>query len=555
MHPLTRREFLRLCGFSFAGMFAASCAPLARTPISGPTKRAGVPVLRLAGGDNGYPSPFAYVRGPGYIRSSYIFDTLIWKDSQGYIPWLATDWQLSSDGKTWRFTLRDGVKWQDGSALTADDVVFTFEYTKKLPANLPHTRGIELINHVIKTDDRHIEIELSKPYAPFLANIAGAVPVIPKHIWGKIANPFEYVAPEAVIGSGPYKLVTYEKTAGAYRYEAYDDFWLGKPFVQRIELVPVADELAALRQGGIDGAGFPYEGGITDEMLAPFQQPTFGIVTAPGDWNAAIHFNLTQGAPYNQVKFRQALAWAIDREELVKQILMGRGDPGTPGWLAPSNPWRNPNVEPYKFNLAKARALLDDLGYADANGDGIRDLPNGKPLEIPLLYDSASFARVPAMLQKMLREAGIAVVLKPVTRAVLDESTASENFQVAITYYGGLGGDPDILRQVFCAKSQARIFYRVQGYLNPRFDELAELQLTTTDDVKRKALVFDLQTILAHEVPVLPLYYPTRYWIYSKNVLASWYYTPGGIAMGPPFTLNKHAFVTGETIGLQIRGR
>jgi len=122
MHPLTRREFLRLCGFSFAGMFAASCAPLARTPISGPTKRAGVPVLRLAGGDNGYPSPFAYVRGPGYIRSSYIFDTLIWKDSQGYIPWLATDWQLSSDGKTWRFTLRDGVKWQDGSALTADDV-------------------------------------------------------------------------------------------------------------------------------------------------------------------------------------------------------------------------------------------------------------------------------------------------------------------------------------------------------------------------------------------------------------------------------------------------
>ena len=90
--------------------------------------------LRLAGGDFGYPSPFAYVRGPGIIQASYLFDTLLWPDSTGKpIPWLASKREHSADGKEWRFTLREGIKWHDGRPLTADDVVFSFNYLSREP--------------------------------------------------------------------------------------------------------------------------------------------------------------------------------------------------------------------------------------------------------------------------------------------------------------------------------------------------------------------------------------------------------------------------------------
>jgi peptide/nickel transport system substrate-binding protein len=125
---------------------------------------------------------------------------------------------------------------------------------------------------------------------------------------------------------------------------------------------------------------------------------------------------------------------------------------------------------------------------------------------------------------------------------------------VAVTYYGGLGGDPDTMRVNFSSKSPSKTFSRALGYANPKFDDLADQQLTATDEAKRKAIIFEMQAILAQDVPVLPLYYPTRIQFARKSVFDNWYYTPGGIAAGPPLTTNKHSFVTGNKTGLTIRG-
>ncbi|MBI5301754.1 MAG: hypothetical protein HY868_06440 [Chloroflexi bacterium] len=547
---MTRRQFLQLLTLASAGTLAG-CLPESLTPILAPRKKSGV-VLRLAGGDIGYPSPFAYVRGPGYVRMSWIFDTLIWKDSQGYIPWLATNWELSNDGKVWTLLLRPDIKWSDGHPLTAEDVAFTFDYIKPLPILSPLMRGIEYVESVRATSDRRVEIALSQPYAPFLANIAGATPIIPKHIWNQIKQPANFLPPEAVIGSGPYKLLSHNAN-GASTYVANENFWLGKPFVQRIELTPVADELQALRDGMLDGAAFPREGGITDAMLAPFEKPEFGILTALGEWNVTIHFNLTRGAPYDQTKFRQACAYAINRAQIVQEILFGRGEVGSPNGLAPSNLWYDKNCEPYAFNPTAANALLDELGYKDINGDSVRETPDGKPLALTLPFDAAQLTHVPEMIRAMLRTVGIAVGLKPLSRAEMDRLTSNGDYSVALIYYGGLAGDPDLMRQTYCGHSPSQAFSRVLGYRDARFCELADQQLIVTDNAKRRAMILEMQSILARDVPALPLYYPTRYWIYRKAVLDNWYYTPGGIASGPPFTLNKHAFVTGQTLGLQIR--
>lgn len=548
-------SFLILAGCSAGG---GSSAPAPTAAGSGPTiaaKPAEVPVLRLPGGDNGYPSPFAYVRGPGYVRMSLLFDTLVWKDSQGTIPWLATEWKSSEDGQRWTFTLRDGVRWQDGQPLTLDDVVFTFDYLKKQPASAPLARGLEYLGDVRALDTRQVEIALARPYAPFFVNIAGAIPILPRHIWEKIADPLKATGPETVIGSGPYKLIAYDKATGAYLYEANADFWLGRPLVRRIELVPTGDALLALQKGDVDAAGLPTEGGVTDEVLAPFQMADFGQIKQGGEWNPALHFNLAKGTPYSERNFRRAVAYAVDRDDLVKRILQGRGEPGNPGWLAPSNSWRNPAVEQYPFDPAKAKALLDEAGYRDSNGDGVRELPGGKPLDLPLLFDSNGFARVAELIRDMLKGVGVAVTLKPVDRATLDAQTAAGNYEAAITYYGGLGGDPDYMRQVFSSKSPSRSFQRAQGYSNPRFDDLAEQQLTTSDETRRKALVFEMQSIVAQDVPVLPLYYPTSIHIFRKGVLDTWYFTPGGIGSGVPIAWNKQAFVTGQPTGLKIRGQ
>lgn len=533
-------------------LVTAGCLPASPGPTTTPAPGGNI-VLRLPGGDFGYPSPFTYSRGPGYIRMSLIFDTLIWKDSEGLIPWLATSWETSTDGLTWTFNLRDGVRWHDGRRLTADDVVFTFEYLKRQPA--PLVRGVEFVQAVRRAGENRVEVVLSRPYGPFLVNVAGSVPILPRHIWERVTDPLRFTGPEALIGSGPYRLVSYDQASGAYLYEANPDFWLGKPYVRRIELVPVSDALVALEQGAVDAASLPVEGGVPAEVVGRFERdPRFGVISQPGEWNPAIHFNLAKGPPYSDPNFRRAWAYAIDREELVRRILQGLGQPGNPGWLAYSNPWRNPNVEQYPFDPEKARALLDAAGYRDTNGDGIRELPDGRPLEVPLYFESPAFVRVAEIIRDRLRAVGIALAFRPADRNTMDALTAAGNYEVAIISYGGLGGDPDYLRQIFSSRSPVRGFQRAHGYSNPQFDDLADRQLLTTDEATRRQLVYEMQAIIARDLPVLPLYYPTNYFIYRKGSFDAWYFTPGGVGPGVPTTWNKHALVTGARKGLTIRG-
>lgn len=547
---MRRREFLALMLKSVA---AAGCLQAATGPTSTPVP-AGELVLRLPGGDFGFPGPFTYSRGPGYIRMSLIFDTLVWKDSEGLIPWLASAWESSPDGLSWVFTLRAGVRWHDGRPLTAEDVIFNFEYFRRQPA--PLVRGVEFIRSVRSDGEGRVEVVLGRPYAPFLVNVAGSVPVIPRHVWEKVSDPLRFTGPDALIGSGPYRLVSYDQASGAYLYEANPDFWLGKPYVRRVELVQVADPLLALEQGVVDAAGLPVEGRVPAEVISRFEgNPQFAVISQPGEWNPAIHFNLAKGPPYADPDFRRAWAYAIDRDELVRRVLQGLGQPGNPGWLAYSNPWRNPNVAQYPFDPDRARALLDGVGYRDTNGDGVRELPDGRPLEIALYFESPAFMRVAEIVRERLRAVGLALTFRPADRNTLDSLTTAGNYEVAIVSYGGLGGDPDYMRQVFSSRSPYRGFQRAHGYSNPQFDELADRQLAATDPASRKRLVDEMQAIIARDLPVLPLYYPTNYYIFRKGAFDAWYFTPGGVGPGVPTTWNKHALVTGEGKGLKIRGR
>ena len=544
-----------------AGQTATGSAPAvaekqpasAKPAVAGQVAR--VEVLRLPSADYGSPTPFGYSRGPGYCRMSFIFDTLVWKDSTGsFIPWLAESWTKSDDGLTWTFRLRDGVKFHDGKPLTSDDVAFTYQYLTKhsWSPTLP-----DILKRVEATDARTVRFTLSKPYAPFLGTIVGPAPIVPKHIWEKVDDPRKYNAPDAWIGSGPYVLKSYNKAEGSYLYEAFDDFWLGKPFVKRLELVPVGDEALALKQGQVHaGSTAGITSGTGEDLLRAFRSdPRFATLDAVGEWNLVLNFNLSRGKPYDDKSFRQAVAHALDLQKMVDQVLFGAGRPGTPGYLPESNPWKNPKTGPYPYDPARAKQLLREAGYVDKDGDGVLEGPDGRPLKIQLLYSGELSSPRPAeMIKGWLAEVGVEIQLKAVDRATLDAMTADGQYDLAITGYGGLGGDPDQMRTTFWSQSKSKSFGRVFGYRNERFDELAVKQLSVSDEATRRQMIYEMQEVLYADVPVIPLYYPDSSFTFDRTVFDAWYFTPGGIGSGVPMTWNKHAFVTGEMAGLKIRG-
>jgi peptide/nickel transport system substrate-binding protein len=513
------------------------------------THPASVARLRLSGGDFGYPTPFAFVRGSGIMLTSYVFDTLLWEDSTGKpIPWLAKEWSHSADGLEWRFTLRDGVKWQDGQPLTADDVKFSFDYeTTGAGAAASRFGGrIDLKEVVVEAPDV-VVVRLNSPTATFEEDTGMRLFIIPRHIWSTVTDPAKFRGPSAVIGSGPYKLESYDQAAGSYLYTANQSFFLGSPYVKRLELVPAPDELLSLQRGDIDAAELLEEPAPEEQLKAFESNPRFGKLDGTYDFVMALHINLSKGFPYDRKEFRQAVAYAIDRKDMVTRLLQGRGAPGSLGGLPPEHPYLAPDLPAYDRDVAKAKSMLDAIGLRDVNGDGLRELPDGSRFVQEIQTNSRFSPKSAELVKEYLRDVGIDVTVKALDAATADDSAGKGNYTMALIGYGGMAGDPDRLRLSYAAGPKSTSFTRAIGYSNPTVTDLAKRQLATLDPQQRKPLVEQMQRIIADDVPIIPLYLPRRTTFYKAGIFDNWYYTPGCSPCRG--TRNKHMLVTGKRQG------
>ena len=546
----SRPKHALLVALLVAGVLLGACGTTTKSSQQGTGVRPdSVEVVRLAGSQLGYPSPFAYNKGPGLATTFLMFDSLLWKDSTGkLLPWLATAWEHSADGKEWTFTLRDGVKWQDGKPFTADDVAFTYDYITKGPAKTAlGVIGVVPVTEAVALAPNKVVLKLDRPYAPFEETVAGRVPIVPKHVWSTVTEPAKYRDPAALVGTGPYTLTSFDEAAGTYKYNANEAYWLGAPYVKRVEFVPAPNELLALQRGEIDIASIS---ATPTEVLAPLKNdPKYGVITAPGESTTALHFNVTKGVPFDDKRFRQAVAYAVDRNDMVKRILLGDGEPGFMGNVAASSPWAAPDLPAYNRDVAKAKALFDEIGLKDANGDGVRDLPTGEAFAPELLITAAS-AKPAELVKEYLRDAGINLQIKSVDAAASDSAVTESRFEMALVGYGALGSDPDWLRQRLSSRLQSKSFLRIQGWNNPSFEDAAAKQLVTVDPAERLKLVHQMQRAVAEDVPVMALYLSTRTAIFNKAVFSDWYYTPQGVFGLYPHFLNKHALATGKTAGV-----
>jgi len=503
--------------------FLCACAPKQVQPEAtvSPTAQSAAfePVERTrfvaAGDDWGYPSPFAfYQRGPGYIRMSYLFDTLVWKDEKGTIPWLAESWELAEDGKTWTFSLRQDVAWHDGQPLTADDVAFSYAYMAAA-----FDRGmvkwgwpLDKVAFAQASDDgRSVRIGIVEPTAGLLTDLFGSLPIIPRHVWESVEDPLKKLDEQAVMGSGPFVLHEYSKEEGRYVYHANPDYFLGAPNVDELVFVRVQDPSLALMSEEIDESSF--SGKAIAAVDAFRKDDRFEILEGPNYWTLKLYFNPGR-SPLDQRKVRRAIAYAVDRPEIVAKAQLGGAVVASTGLLSPGTFWHNPNLPTYDRDLTKSTSMLSE---ADA-----------LPMALELVT-TATYQREAELIAVQLAEVGIEVTVKIGDRATVDALLNDGDFCLLITGHGGMANpDLDTPSPVWHNEAYQAVYQ--------------QSLLAVTDDTKRQSLVWQMQEIIAEELPVLALWHPLMWDVYRPGVVKP-FYTMEGVDGGIPLPANKLMFL------------
>jgi peptide/nickel transport system substrate-binding protein len=477
-----------------------------------------VSIYTIAGEDSGFPAPYShYPRGGGYVYMSFIFDTLVWKNEAGYVPALAESWEMEGD-VTYVFHLRDNVTWNDGEEFTADDVVFTIDYTRDHPYIWASTAMVERAE---KVNDFTVKMHLKEPYAPFIDEVGGTLPILPEHVYKDVDDPQSFQDYAALTGTGPYVLADYNKVQESYRFIARDNYYGGSPRVRELRVVKVSSEMApaALAQGDIDASS------ITQEMIKPIEDKGFSVLTSSANgWGYKLMIN-HQKDPMSDKRFRQALAYAIDRERLVEIVGRGRGLVGNQGSVPPYHSWYNPDVEEYQHDPEKSMELLADMGY------------DGSVVELLTKGGSVEYDRIVELIKDDLEAVGIKVDLRSMDSKTVDSKVSEWNFDLAISGHGGAIGDPN-----FLAKMNSGWQFNSDRYFEDQeLNNLLERQVTETDGHARRKMIDRIQVLYAEDVPAIVLYYPEWAWAHDGQV--DLYYTVDGVANGIPIPLNKLAFV------------
>ncbi|BAE85000.1 peptide/nickel transport system substrate-binding protein [Desulfitobacterium sp. LBE] len=455
-------------------------------------------ILRLAGGDTGLPNPFKHVpRGPGMSKMQLLYDSLLEKDEEGNIPWLAASWDINDDGTVYTFHLQKNALWHDGIPLTAEDVAFTLSYYKEHPpvSNDLLAGGNYIVEQTRIVDTYTIEVAFDRFDNNYLTKI-GNVRILPKHIWEKVADPAAYTGEDAAIGSGPYQLETYDPQQGAYRYVAFEKYWGLKPAAAAIEWVPVSDSILAFANGEIDLIN------ASPDILPNYQNnPEYTIKTAHSYHSYRLMMNMEAVEELQDVNLRQAMAYGINRQELVDKAARGAASLSSQGYVLPVSPWYNENIEQYDYNRDKARELLA-----------------GKTYSFKLLTDnSADGIKVAELVKLSLAEIGIEVTVESVEAKTRDNAVNTGEYQLLIINSGGMGGDPDYLRTVYGKGAKT-----IKGWSNDEAVALAEAQAAERNEGARQEMISELQSLIADEVPMIMLHGALDNFVYRQATYDGW---------------------------------
>ena len=500
-------------------------------------------ILTVSGnGDFGFPSVYTISpKGQGYMTLSYIFDTLMWKDESGLIPYLAEDYSVSEDGLTYTFQLRKGVSFTDGTPFTAEDVKFTFDYMKEHPYKWV---SVSMVEEASVVDEHTVEIKLNKTYNPFLSDVAGSLPILPKHIWENVTEPETFTEPEAAISTGPFILENYDAAAGTYTFKANEDYFYGDVQIDKLVIANVSggDSKEALLSGEIAAApNISYKAAMSLK-----DSPEYTVLEGPGLSVTRLYFNFDEEAMAVK-EIRQAMYHAVNLDEIVEKAYGGAGYPGSAGHVQPGTPWYNPDVRQYAYDVETAKKMLSEAGAADSNGDGILEY-NGEEMSYTLTF-TENVEKLAELLVSYMKAVGIELVPQSADDATVKAAISEGNFELAFNTNGSFGGDPVFLSRFATVGADGAPSVTGQGgttWESEEYNRIYNESAVEQDDVKRHQQVKELQEIIAEELPCLTLYYKKAVAAYNNTIFDGFYYTPDGISIAVPFIMNKLVFVSGQ---------
>ena len=474
---------------------------------------------------------------------SIIFNTLVRKDEHfNYVGELANDIKVSDDGLTITLTLRDGVKFHNGKELTSADVKYTFDelfrangykagaFFDTVPVSnsssssnpqpsgslsgtngnstsapkaeaAPQTQRVAHITALETPDPKTVVFKVTRPALAnqLLSNLV-AVPIVSQGTIGQLKD--------QPIGTGPYKFVNFDASQNIVELAANSDYWEGSPSVAKLRLKTVTDAnslQAELQTGGVDIAPNP-SNLPPDSIKALGSNANLKVEQTDGSNIQYLVFN-AQSPPLNNVKVRQAIGYAIDRNKIVADLLFNQAKVADS--VLPEQSWAFTPGTQYHYDPNKAKQLLQDAGY------------KGEPVVFKYSSGNSYVNQYAQVIQNALADVGISVQIEQLEVNTIRTQLAQGQFQMYTGIWIGGNQDPIFLRDLFATSkipgASATCCNRSR-YTNPQVDSLVEQAINTTDRDQAKQLYGQVWQLISNDLPLLPLWYPANIVVANKRV-------------------------------------
>ena len=450
--------------------------------------------------------------------------------------------EVSEDHLTYTVKVRDGVKWHDGQPFTADDVLFTFKAAGSPLTDAARQRSSLTDLSDMQVDGRNIRFVMSKPSVFNLRNVVtNLLPIIPKHVFDEegLLDSFSYkdiIGPKgktdpkikkfaerfnshpanrAPVGTGPYKFEKWD-SGREIVLSRNDNYWGKKPYLDKIVYKVITDgtaALTALKAGEIDLQPRLLPIQLKEQTGGQAFEEQFSKVTYLIPSLFEIFWN-NERPYFKDKRVRQAMTMLVDRQKIIDAIRLGLGQIAASPF-APQARDFNPNIKPLPYDPKRATELLDEAGWKDHDGDGIRD-KDGVKFKFDFLGTSGSavFKQLAPVLTEEFRKAGIQMTERVVELALMTETLKQHRFDAGVLGFTfDLVTDPYHLWHSSAASGGSNF----ENFKNPESDRMLELARLEFDDDKRKQIYWHWQELIHDEQPVTFLYYQLEPAAFSKR--------------------------------------
>ncbi len=464
-----------------------------------------------------------------------------------YYNWLATGYSWSNGGKSITFTIRPGVKWSNGTAMTAADVAFTFNMIKQYPD--VNNTGLAVAS--VSSTGNHVTLNFSSPQYANLQNIAGQTYIVPASVWSKVGDPGKYTDPNPV-GTGPYTVSQFSPQGVTLK--ANPSYWGGKPAVSEVQFPTYASAntaLAALQTDQLHWAG-NFIPGVHQVFVSGHADHQ---VWFPPVQTNSLEPNLTK-FPTNQLAVRKAISLAIDRTALSQQAEGGLEPPvsNASGLTLPIfQQFLSPSVAsmtlPAHSNIAAAKQVLEQAGYV-MGSDGFFRTKSGQKLSLDVTNPSsfADYATGDQMVAGWLRKAGIDATFVGQSVTAWSSDIATGNFQLT-SHWSQTSVSPyqlynDWLNSAQATNNAAGDYERLK---DPTVDAALNKLAADNTPASQQTDLAPIEQYVAQNLPIIPTVYGVVFDEYNTSKFTGWPSQSNPYESGSPNT------PTNEVVILRLR--